>query len=51
MKPVLDTINPSEQYSWSLNKAFGAIPFDIVDLMRTMADDRIVTQRCTEDLD
>lgn len=51
MRPVLDTINPSERYSWSLNKAFGAIPFDIVELMRTMADDRIVTQRCTEDLD
>ena len=34
-----------------MNRAFGAIPFDIVEMMKTMADDRIVTQRCTEDLD
>lgn len=30
---------------------FGAIPFDIIDLIKTNNDDRIVKLRCIEDLD
>lgn len=47
----MDQVQPTEIYSWSKNMAFGAIPFDIVDLIRTNDDDRIVKLRCIEDLD
>ena len=51
MQPILEQVQPNENYSWSKNLAFGAIPFDIVELMRSMSDDRVVMQRCVEDLD
>ena len=44
-------VKPSDHISWSSNMAFGVIPLDIVELLKSMGDDRIIKMRCLEDLD
>jgi hypothetical protein len=51
LQPILEQQKPSEIYSWSRNMAFGAIPFDIIDLIRQHNDDYIIKLRCIDDLD
>jgi len=45
MRPILDNMQPSEIYTWSKNMAFGAIPFDIIDVIRSNQDDLIIKLR------
>lgn len=51
MQPQLEQVKPTEIHTWSRNVAFGAIPQDIIDLVKANNDDRIVKLRCIEDLD
>lgn len=51
MDPVLYSQEPSQIYTWSRNMAFGAIPSDIVDQIRSNNDDWVIKLRCIEDLD
>jgi len=51
MRPVLENMQPSEVYTWSKNMAFGAIPFDIIDCIRSNSDDLFIKLRCMLDLE
>ena len=51
MQPILEQQKPSDVYSWSRNMAFGAIPADIVDCIRSNNDDYMIKLRCSDDLD
>jgi hypothetical protein len=51
IEPVLQAQQPSQIYTWSRNMAFGAIPSDTVDQIRSNTDDWVIKLRCIEDLD
>lgn len=51
MDYAVGKVKPSDHISWSSNMAFGIIPLDIVELLKSMGDDRIIKMRCLEDLD